>query len=225
MYREMTQSGGEGRDVGDPLRHPLSSLARRVEITRTARFAAAKRLGRMHTRSYYGISLMSLYVIVLSVLPNVVTMGELDRQFLLLITIVCSVYIIITTIMDGAEKHLVDEMHMKDSARKLGSILNRIIVAKGNGGLNADALTRLHKEYDEILASCPADHSDVDFLVAATKMPNLVYGKARSEFTRSEEFMHWGRVMRVHYVRSRWLIPHLVVVIVSVAMLYFRLSP
>lgn len=71
-----TQEVDSGGSTDSGSSDAFLSLKRRVEVTRGVRFAAARRFERRHIRAYYIISMMSLFVIVLSVLPNVVEVSE-----------------------------------------------------------------------------------------------------------------------------------------------------
>ena len=116
-------------DMAD-LPSPIDQLLNRVEITRQARFTAKNRLQRRHKRSYYLVSMMSLFVILLSLIPNIFPVTSQQSQVLLAITIVNSVFIIVTTLMDSAGEYLLQSHLMQNSARRLSELFNELSVHK-----------------------------------------------------------------------------------------------
>src|SRR5260370_7611300 len=72
----------------------LRDFKRSVEITRDVRFQANLRLGKRQVASSYIISILSLYVISLSLVPNILLLKPYQNQILLACSIVLSAFII-----------------------------------------------------------------------------------------------------------------------------------
>ena len=90
-------------DGNDVLHAALKDFKRSVEITRDVRFQANLRLASRQRNSSYMISLLSLFVIALSLLPNIITLEQYQSQILLACSIVLSVFVIFTSLIDGSQ--------------------------------------------------------------------------------------------------------------------------
>lgn len=215
----------------DTIRSNISKMITRVEITREARFVANKRLSRRHRQAYYVISLLSLFVILVSVIPNIYeNLARAQTQLLLAISIVNSVFIIITTMMDSARGYDLRAYHHQKCARRLSGVLNSLYNLATKDEPTAKQVTALHDEYQKILDDCPFDHDEMDFWAVQSKRPDLFPKVYKSDAHGSLSFWSHLKVYqqfyRVCYARMRWSIPHLVVVIASVVLMFaFREIP
>src|ERR1700761_1803612 len=90
-------------DRSDVLKDSLRDFKRSVEITRDVRFQANLRLSRRQKGSSYIVAMLSLYVIALSLLPNILYLDMAQTQVLLACSIVLSVFVIFTSLIDGAQ--------------------------------------------------------------------------------------------------------------------------
>ena len=215
----------------NPFQDQLDRLIARVEITREARFFAKKRLSRRHRLAYYMISLLSLFVILVSVIPNIYEdLVRAQLQLLLAITIVNSVFIIITTITDAAGCYELDAYLHQKCAHRLSTVLNHLYNMKSSNSVDEETLTELHDEYQEVLDDCPVDHGDRDYLAVQLAKPELF----PSIFPRNDKgcFTAWAvmrlsrRYVQVLVARWKWLVPHTIMVILSIMLMYgFREIP
>lgn len=200
--------------------HAFLALKARVEITRDARYAARKRLTRRNERAYYLISMLSLFVIVLSVIPNVHDFSEDALQWLLLLTIVNSVFIIVTTLVDVGENYALNAYQMQQSARQLDDVFNEIFLASTANQSDPGWLSEMHLKYQAILNSSPADQHDVDYLAVQVTRPDLFAYKWRDRSAFQKRTSAFVRFLMLHYYRSRWMIPHMMMVFASVSIVY-----
>lgn len=198
----------------------FSRLVNRVEITRECRYAAEKRLARRNERGYYLISMLSLFVIVISVLPNVHQFSPIGTQWLLLITIVNSVFIIINTLIDGKEDYSLRAFQMQQSARDLDLILNKIVNSSPAEREDLVWLREVHGEYQKVLHDCPTDHLQVDYIAVQVNKTHLFSEQWKGQSDALRRWYWWMRFVRLHYARSRWLAPHLVMVVISLGVIY-----
>lgn len=205
----------------------------RVCITREARFMAKKRLERRHKRSYYLISMMSLFVIMLSVLPNIFILETYQTQMLLMITIVNSVFIIITTLVDVSGNYSLQAYWMQKSGRELAAILNRLLRATDKQKSDPKFIEEVQIEYQQLLDTCPYDHDDVDYLMVRMYRPKFFPVDGDSSPERPEEaaprkdvtakFENIKNRLVVRYVTDRWWLPHMAMLLTSFLILYFAL--
>lgn len=195
--------------------HVYLSLKSRIAITRDARYAARKRLQRRNERAYYLISMLSLFVIVISVLPNVHNFSQIGVQWLLLITIVNSVFIIVTTLIDVGEDYSLNAYQMQQSARKLDDIFNAIVLASEKQQADRKWLADKHEEYQRICNEVPADHKDIDYIAVQVSKPYLFEYQWRNLSDKERAWRKRRNFWQLHYTRARWLVPHAIMVLVS----------
>lgn len=198
-----------------PINPEYERLVSRVEITRECRYAAEKRLQRRNERAYYVISMMSLFVIIVSVLPNVHGFSSLGLQWLLLITIVNSVFIIVTTLVDAGGNYSLNEYFMRESARKLDLVLNKLILATERERRDFKWLRGIYSEYQTVLHECPSDHKPVDYLAVQVYQQHLFKTRWVGLSPVSKSYSLVSRYLKLHYYRSKWMLPHMAVVLFS----------
>src|SRR5271170_2783329 len=89
--------------AADPRSQPdqFERLRRRIHATRTIRFRSHVRLERRHKLSSYVIALLSMFVIAISVMPNIFLLDARQDQVLLACTIVVSTFIICLVLTEG----------------------------------------------------------------------------------------------------------------------------
>jgi hypothetical protein len=108
------------------LKTAIADFARSVEITRDVRFQANLRLSRRQRASSYVISLLSLYVIALSLIPNVVELKLFQSQILLACSVILSVFIIFTSLIDASQNFFHQGELLHQCARKIATINHQL---------------------------------------------------------------------------------------------------
>src|SRR5690349_15374352 len=78
----------------ETLEQAIRDFKRSVEITRDVRFQANLRLSGRQRGSAYIVSSLSLFVIALSLIPNILQLQPFQNQILLACSIVLSVFVI-----------------------------------------------------------------------------------------------------------------------------------
>ena len=203
----------------DVLLEPFFDLKRRIEITRDARFQANLRLERRNKSSYLIIALLSLFVIVLSLVPNIYRLTPAGSQALLALSIINSVFVIITTFLEASGNfvHRGEQLHR--SARKVATVFNKLMLLTPEERLEKGKISELQKEYQEALDDCPFNHDNMDYdLIKATK-PSLF--KGRIYVGRGDWFVIRWRFLRYRISEYFWLTPHVVVFATTLAALYW----
>ena len=105
----------EGRSVSELHR----KLARNIEITRRTRYAAHTRLMRRKRATSLVISLFSIYLIALSLLPNIIELSKFQSQLLLSSSIIFSVFVLITSLIDGDQDFSSNAHSLRKCAQEL----------------------------------------------------------------------------------------------------------
>lgn len=186
----------------------LADFRRSVEITRDVRFQANLRLGQRQRGSAYIVSLLSLYVIFLSLLPNIFELDVFQTQLLLSFSIVLSVFVIFTSLIDGAQNFYHQGELLHQCARKLATIYHEsklIDYDKDPVGANA-TLKSLQDRYRHALDECPINHDNMDFFEEMATKPYLFtkYYNPKLKLT----FVIWNKVKST-VMRRSWMIMHL----------------
>src|SRR5689334_12947089 len=101
------------------LESAIRDFKRSVEITRDVRFQANLRLSGRQRGSAYIVSTLSLFVIALSLIPNVLQLQSFQSQILLACTIVLSVFVIFTSLIDSAQNFFHQGELLHQCARRI----------------------------------------------------------------------------------------------------------
>ena len=159
----------------DVLRAAIRDFKRSVEITRDVRFQANLRLSRRQRGSSYIVAMLSLYVIGLSLLPNILQLSSAQAQVLLACSIVLSVFVIFTSLIDGAQNFFHQGELLHQCARKIATIhlaLKNIDVDADRGKAQSE-FEKLQHDYQKALDECPINHDNVDYLREMGWKPHL----------------------------------------------------
>lgn len=162
------------RDETDVLQTALKDFKRSVEITRDVRFQANLRLAARQRNSSYLISLLSLFVIALSLLPNIIALQTFQSQILLACSVVLSAFIIFTSLIDGSQNFYQQGELLHQCARKVATVHHELKnLDPANDYANAKArLIELQEQYRQALDECPINHENVDFIQEQSYKPH-----------------------------------------------------
>ncbi len=162
-------------DSASLLINAIQNFQRTVEITRDVRFLANSRLSKRHRASAYIISMLSTYVIALSLIPNIFRLEEFQSQLLLACSIVLSVFVIFTSLIDGSQNFFHQGELLHQCARKIANIVLelRTLDPETNTTEAKQKLQELQKRYRDALDECPVNHDNVDYWREMVNKPNL----------------------------------------------------
>ena len=173
------QSVGAGPSFQVPresgLKPAIDEFRRSVEITRDVRFNASTRLARRQLFTAYIVSLLSLYVIALSLLPNILDLTYAQNQILLASSIVLSVFIIFSSLIDGAQNYFYRGEMLRICGRKLSRIYIELKsldpMQQPDGARNK--FEELFVQYHTALDECPFNHDPIDYARQRLNKPYL----------------------------------------------------
>lgn len=190
----------------------FEDLKRAVEITACSRFQASLRLSARHRQSSYVISILSTFVIMLSLIPNFDELTEHQNQILLACSIVISVFIIFTSLLDSSGNYLHRAESIHQSARGVSTVFHNLKTLDPEALNFADKLNNERDRYKKVLEDCPFNHERVDYIYAKLERPNLF-----PDYYSNNGFIYFLQRFGdnlSYYIRfNAWLIPHIVVVI------------
>lgn len=153
----------------------IKEFKRSVEITRDVRFQANLRLVSRSRASSYIIALLSTYVIALSLVPNIMFLANYQSQLLLACSIVLSVFVIFTSLIDGAQNFYHHGEMLHACARKVATIYHelKLIDTAGDLAQATAAFIELQERYKLALDECPVNHDNVDYYTEMANKPHL----------------------------------------------------
>src|SRR3954471_10619540 len=156
------------------LEHALRDFKRSVEITRDVRFQANLRLSARQGLSAYFVSTLSLFVITLSLIPNILDLKPFQSQILLACSVVLSVFVIFTSLIDSAQNFFHQGELLHQCARKIATIhhdLKNIDIDQDSDRARNE-LKELEKRYQLALDECPINHENVDYYKEIVNKPH-----------------------------------------------------
>ena len=158
----------------DVLQTAIRDFKRSVEITRDVRFQANLRLAARQRNSSYLISLLSLFVIALSLLPNIIALETFQSQILLACSVVLSAFIIFTSLIDGSQNFYHQGELLHQCARKVATVHHELKNLDPDNHYETAKirLTELQEQYREALDECPINHENVDFIKEQSYKPH-----------------------------------------------------
>jgi hypothetical protein len=162
-------------DEADTLHVALKDFKRSVEITRDVRFQANLRLAARQRNSSYMISLLSLFVIALSLIPNIIALQQFQSQILLACSVVLSTFVIFTSLIDGSQNFYHQGELLHQCARKVATVHHELKNIDPDHDLDGAKarLNELQEQYRAALDECPINHENVDFIREQSYKPHL----------------------------------------------------
>jgi SMODS and SLOG-associating 2TM effector domain family 5 len=201
----------------------LADFKRSAEITRDVRFQANLRLSGRQRGSAYIVSLLSLYVISLSLIPNIVELKPFQSQILLGCSIVLSVFVIFTSLIDGAQNFFHQGELLHQCARKIATVHHALktIDVFADPAIAKGQLEALQKTYQAALDECPINHENVDFYKEVASKPHLFPQQYNSWIPQTA--ISFGYKLLYWTLGKLWMAPHVTAFLVISLVVYFSI--
>ena len=139
-----------------------SSLDKAMWITKHSRYIASDRLRKKHLLSVYTISILSVYVIVLSLL---VRYGFVPRNsnFYELISVISAIFILVLSLAESSKNYNVASERLFSSGNEIRDLLDELKKYKNDSEYDVSAIEKLSKKYSHVLKECGENHETVDY--------------------------------------------------------------
>ncbi len=201
----------------------LADFKRSAEITRDVRFQANLRLSGRQRGSAYIVSLLSLYVISLSLIPNIVKLKPFQSQILLGCSIVLSVFVIFTSLIDGAQNFFHQGELLHQCARKIATVHHALktIDVSADAAAAKVQLETLQMTYQAALDECPINHENVDFYKEVASKPHLFPQQYNSWIPQTA--ISFGYKLLYWTLGKLWMAPHITAFLVISLVVYFSI--
>lgn len=199
----------------------VDDFKRSVEITRDVRFQANLRLGRRQRASSYMVSILSLYVISLSLIPNIYDLNKVQGQLLLACSVVLSAFIIFTSLIDGAQNFYHQGELLHQCARRVATIHHELKTIKVDeeASLIEKKLKELQEKYQKALDECPINHDNVDFYREIARKPHLFPVQYRFKYKLPVSLFYLFMGVVLEY---SWIFFHIIAFIVVSLLVYMK---
>jgi hypothetical protein len=144
----------------------VDELAKRIWITKGARFAAHRRLAAMHAWSTAAIAILSAYLLIATIVisSSAVMLSEHQRDLLDLGVTGVALLVLVLSLLEGGRNYLVRAERLHDCAVELGALEQRVILAGHNPEPHQRlaASSVLSEEYHRLLTRCRENHDPLD---------------------------------------------------------------
>jgi hypothetical protein len=146
--------------------NPASDLSTKIWKTRGARLNAYRRLNTRAKLSLYLISIYSAYALLASIFEKKLSTTLFKTpDDLNIILISLSLFILITSIIEGTSRNEVTAHNLHENAKKLTPLITKLEILKNT--TPSEELThqikKINKKYSAIINSCSDNHSPTDY--------------------------------------------------------------
>ncbi|WP_298987295.1 SLATT domain-containing protein [uncultured Roseibium sp.] len=148
----------------------VKRLRRKMHNTKGARFESSKRLLKKYRLSVWSISILSLYVICVSV-GLLIFSGAYSDWFgnvMTFLSVSMSVFIIILSLLNESNSYQLNADIMHNCAREILVLYNKI---PNDNNLNEDLFDEYRDGYQKIINSFHVNHDELDRKIKKSKDP------------------------------------------------------
>jgi hypothetical protein len=146
----------------------LSELKRKAGITKSAQFAAAKRIEKLSIVSVVAISVIATLSIGIGAI-SIIFSDRLDADYIKILgvaSILVSIYIIFISVLVASRAYDRKSFLLAASARRISEVINDInCIAEKD--YTIQSVKKFHRRYNQILSDFESDHDDIDFRFAS----------------------------------------------------------
>jgi hypothetical protein len=172
-------------------------LQRRASVTSSARFNASTRILKRGSFSIWAVSLMSVYLLMLSLLPLIVPkISETYSAPINAINAGLSLMLLVFSIIESMRDHGRTAQMCYDGGLRVRELQNAVSIAIASGALDVAELRKYQGEYDRILRETGVNHLEIDVLLV-----ELTKGVARDSSTDRQIGFFAMLVRRLSYLR------------------------
>lgn len=142
-------------------------LQRRASITSSARFNASVRIQKRASLSIWAVSLMSVYLLMLSLVPLIVPkIGQAYSSEINAINACLSLLVLVISIIESMRDHGRIAHLYHEAGLRVRALQNALTISIAEGMLGASELHRYQEDYDRTLREIGVNHLEIDVLQA-----------------------------------------------------------
>jgi hypothetical protein len=184
-----------------------SELLRSLRYTSASRFNAAKRLEKKDTTITFLITLISIYIVTITLMPYFFRFPPEISGVLNFITVILSIAILVSSLLHRNDNDSIKSEQHHRCALEINELRRELVAHRDT--LSLDRFTNFSRQYNAILQKYSVNHDDIDYLRVALERP--------------EDFPWRGPVgrtlLRLRLIASGRL-PHLVMLGITAAVVW-----
>lgn len=191
----------------------VEELYDRIWKTKSARFNAYHRLSKTHVLSSYSTSLLSVYVIVLSLLqPFCIIENTNTIKYINFASACVSIMLLVFVLMEGSMQYNLKAEKFHDCAKSLGRLFKKIELVKENPDMDETdkykKINKIAKKYDNII-DLYDNHKPIDFEYHRAINGLKGYSKFKVWFIK----FRYRYLVYFYYYIAIYLVPFLLLII------------
>lgn len=137
----------------------------RIWKTKGSRFNAYWRIKSIDVLSIFTVSMLSFYVIVLSLVPTFFSQNLtiLENQICNFGSVVISIFIIVLSLIEFSSGRSIKAEEMHRSALEIATISAQLDLIVNTSVADLEKATSLILEYEKLVSSCSCNHNVIDY--------------------------------------------------------------
>lgn len=139
-----------------------AELRRRMGVTSGSRFNAARRLSAVDRSFNLVLSLVSVAIIALTVVPYIYEISDGSNRLIALFTIAASVALLVLTNLNTGNQNMVLSEQLHRCALEVNEVSRELDAALA--GNDDSGTSRCAKNYSEILQKYSVNHEKIDYI-------------------------------------------------------------
>jgi hypothetical protein len=146
----------------------------RIWKTKGSRFNAYWRIKYIDVLSIFIVSMLSSYVIVLSLIPTFFSQSltVLENQICNFGSVVISIFIIVLSLIEFSSGRSIKAEEMHRSALEIAKISAQLDLLVNTSSADLEKATSLILEYENLVSSCSCNHNVIDYKRFKASHPN-----------------------------------------------------
>ena len=193
----------------------IKELDYKMWTTRGCRYNADRRLKKKSTLSLATISFLSIYVLVLSLIPffSLFNLSTNNREYISFFSVVLSIFILVLSLLEASKEYSIKAERLYSCANSINCLMGDLKLALStiddNDRLEIE-IKRIHDEYHRLINCYKENHESVDFeafKLEHKKIEKIINGEkiyiGEFEIGRGHEFViHLKRISHflIYYI-------------------------
>lgn len=145
-------------------------LDRTMWITKHSRYNASDRLKKKHLLSIYTISVLSVYVILLSLLSKYGFKIE-NSQLYDLLSVVSAIFILVLSLTEASKNYMVASEKLFICGNETRDLLDELKKYSNKSDADVPGIESISSKYSHVLKTCGENHETIDFDLLRAQRP------------------------------------------------------
>ncbi len=150
-------------------------LDRAMWITKHSRYNASDRLKKKHFLSIYTISILSVYVVFLSMSSKYGFVVK-NEQVYELLSIVSAIFILVLSLTEASKNYMVSSEKLFLSGNEIRDLLDKLKKYSNKSAADLSGIETISAKYSHVLKACGENHETIDFDLLRAQRPTNFKG-------------------------------------------------